>query len=183
MRGIDPDVAHDAVAVSGGEVGRHLGDLGEQVDVRRQGGDGAVEEQHVLDEQHQLFGHAGAVGEQGLGELADLGHELLGTDPGRVDRRAVEVEIPDHVVEVGVGGERPEVAEGGELQPEVVDRAAEHQAEEGQALALVQPPGDAMVEQADPTVGEHAAGCPRGGHRGRRRRAWRPRGTTPSPPG
>ena len=54
-----------------------LGDLVEQVEVGRQRGDGAVEEHHVLDEQHQLLGHAGAEAEQRLDDLLQLAHQLL----------------------------------------------------------------------------------------------------------
>jgi hypothetical protein len=64
--------------VGGGEVHRDVGDLGEEVEVGGQGGDGAVEEHHVLHEEHQLLGHPGAVAEQRLDHPLDLGDQLVG---------------------------------------------------------------------------------------------------------
>ena len=56
------------------------------------------------------FGRAGAVAEQLLGEVAELGDELVGRHRRRVLHRLVEPEVVDHGVEVGVGRERSEVA-------------------------------------------------------------------------
>ena len=80
-----------------------LRDLGDQVEVGRQSGDGAVEEHHVLDVQHQLLGHPGAVAEQRLDDPLHLVDELLAGQRGRVDRRLVEAQVADDGVEVGVG--------------------------------------------------------------------------------
>ena len=44
-----------------------------------------VEEQHVLDEQHQFLRQAGAVAEQLLDDVAHLLEQLLGRDRERVD--------------------------------------------------------------------------------------------------
>ena len=125
----------------------------EQVDVGRQGGQGAVEEQQVLDVEHQDLGEPGSVGEQVLDDLADLGQQLLGRHGGRVLDGLVDAEVPDDGVQVGVGGQGAEVAEGGQLQLGVVDGAAHQHAQEGQPARLVQPAGDAVVEQGHRAVG------------------------------
>ena len=76
-----------------------------------------------------------------------------GRHGGRVLDRLVDAQVPDHGVEVGVGGQGAEVAEGGQLELGVVDGAAHQHAEEGQPPGLVQPAGDAVVEQGDGAVG------------------------------
>ena len=73
-----------------GEHHRDVGDLGEDVEVGRQAGDRAVEEHHVLDVQHQLLGHPGAVAEQCLDDPLHLLDQLVAGQRGRVDRRLVE---------------------------------------------------------------------------------------------
>src|SRR5437868_10138813 len=70
LGGVDADLTHDALAVPLGEVQVDLGDLGEDVDVGRERGRGAVQEEQVLHEQHELLGDTGAVTEQLLGDVA-----------------------------------------------------------------------------------------------------------------
>src|SRR5476649_1415239 len=50
-----PQLRHDPLTVLLGEQQGDAFDLGEEVEVRCQRGDGAVQEDHVLDEQHQLL--------------------------------------------------------------------------------------------------------------------------------
>ena len=152
--GVEPELGGDALPVDRGEVHGHLADLADDVEVGGQGGDGAVEEHQVLDEEHQLLGHLGADAEQGLGGLLDLVHQLVGRERGGVDDRAIEPEVDDHRVEVGVGGQRAEVAQRRELAGDVVGRAAHEEPQEGVATGLAQPPDDAEVEQRRPTVGQ-----------------------------
>src|SRR5438270_10257627 len=109
LPGVDADVAGDPVPVVGGEVGGDGGYLGEQVDVGGERGHGPVQEEQVLHEEHQLLGHASPVGEEGLGELADLPYELVGRHGRGVLGRAVEPEVADHAVEVGAPGEGPQL--------------------------------------------------------------------------
>ena len=73
----------------------------------------------------------------------------------RVLHRALEVEIRDDRVEVDVGRERAEVAQRGELAALVARRAEHEQPEEGEPLLLVEPTGDAEVEQRGAAVGLH----------------------------
>ena len=153
LAGIDADLGRDPLAVAGREVGGDVGDLLEQVDVGRQRGQGPVEEEQVLDVEHQHLGEAGSVGEQVLDDLADLGQQLLGRHGRRVLDRLVQAEVADHGVQVGVGGQGAQVAEGGQLELGVVDGAAHQHAEEGQPAGLVQAAGDAVVEQGHRAVG------------------------------
>ena len=139
-------------------------------------GQGAVEEEHVLHVEHELLGHARPVAEEALGEVADLGGELLGGERGGVDGGPVEAEVADHGVDVDVGGQGAEVAHGRDLAGDVVGGRRHDQAQEGQAPGLVEAAGDAEVEQGHAAVGLHEAGCRRAGRRGRRRRAARLRG-------
>src|SRR5680860_568210 len=53
--GVDPDVAHNAIAVVLSEVHVDVGDLAEDVDVRCERGRRRVQEHEVLHEQHELF--------------------------------------------------------------------------------------------------------------------------------
>ena len=53
LAGVDADLGGDALAVALREVGGDVGHLLEQVDIGRQRGQGAVEEQQVLDVEHQ----------------------------------------------------------------------------------------------------------------------------------
>jgi hypothetical protein len=150
---VDADVGRDPVAVLGGEVQRDLGDLVEQIQVRRQVGDGAVDEDHVLDEQHQLLGHPSPEAQQRLDDLLHLAHQLLARQGERVDEGLLQLQLPGHGRQVGIARQRAQVPQRGELGHDVVDRAAHQQAEERQALGLVQPAGDAEVEQGRPPVG------------------------------
>ena len=133
----------------------HVADLAEDVEVGGEGGDGAVEEHQVLDEEHELLRHAGADAEQRLDRLLDLVDELVGVHRGGVDHRLVEPEVRDHRVEVGVGREGAEVAQRRELAADVVGGGGHEQAEEGQAPRLGQAADDAEVEQGGAAVGEH----------------------------
>ena len=81
-----------------------MGDLGEQVEVGRESGDGTVEEDHVLDEQHQLLGHSRAVSEQGLHHPLELPDELVGSHGGGIDHIVEQTEVVSDRVEVGVVG-------------------------------------------------------------------------------
>ena len=74
------------------DLGVHLLDLAEDVEVGREPRDRAVEEHHVLHEQHELLRRAGAVPEQLLREVLQLVHELVGRERRGVDR-AVETEV------------------------------------------------------------------------------------------
>ena len=67
----------------------------------------------------------------------------------------VEPEVRDHGVEVRVGREGAEVAQGRELPVDVVGRGRHEQAEEGQPPRLGQAADDAEVEQGGAAVGEH----------------------------
>ena len=67
--------------------------------------------------------------------------------------RPVEPEVADDRVDVAVGGEGPEVAQGLDLDDQVVAGGAHLQPEEGQAFALVEPAGDPEVEQGHRAVG------------------------------
>ena len=60
----EAELAAELLAVALGEQHRDVGDLGEDVEVGGEAGDGAVEEHEVLDVQHQLLGHPRAVAEQ-----------------------------------------------------------------------------------------------------------------------
>ncbi len=78
-----------------------------------------------------------------------------GLSGGGIDARALEPEVEDHRLEVGVGREGAEVAQGAELHPDVVGRGAQHEAQEGAPLDVVHATGDAEVEQGDLAVGHH----------------------------
>ena len=56
-------------------------------------------------------------------------------------------------VDVDVGREGPEVAQRRDLAGDVVGRGRHDQAEQGQTFDLVQPAGDAEVEQRHASVG------------------------------
>ena len=79
--------------------------------------------------------------------VPDLGQQLLGRHGRRVLDRLVDAEVADHGVQVGVGRQGAQVAEGGQLQLGVVDGAAHQHAQERQPAGLVQAAGDAVVEQ------------------------------------
>src|SRR5581483_6060790 len=74
---VETELGRDALTVRVGEVHGDLGDLREDVEIRSEGRDGAVEEHHVLDEEHELLRHAGADAEQRLDRALDLAHELV----------------------------------------------------------------------------------------------------------
>ena len=166
LPGVDAHVAGDALPVVGGEVRSDVGDLGEQVDVGGERGHGAVEEQQVLDEEHELLGHARPVGEQRLGELADLAYELVGRHGGGVLHGLVEAQVAHDGVQVRVLGQGAEVAQGSELEAHIVHRAAHEQAQEGQPPGLVEAAGDAVVEQGDPEHAEEHGALQEGHHAG-----------------
>ncbi len=138
----------------------HLDDLADDVHVGSHHGQRAVEEEHVLHVQHELLGHARAVAEEPLGEVADLGGELLGGEGGGVDGRAVEPEVSDHRVDVDVERERAEVAHGRDLRRDVVGGRRHDESEEGQALGLVEAARDPEVEEGDAAVGLHEQVAP-----------------------
>src|SRR5204862_6959640 len=100
---------------------------------------------------HELLGQAGAVAEQGLGQLPDLADELLCRHLGGVLDRVVDAEVPDHALDVDVPGQRAHVAQGVDLEVDVVGRATHQQTQKGQAPRLVQASRDAVVEEGDPT--------------------------------
>ena len=54
---IDPELTAELLAVAHREHHRDVGDLRQDVEVRRQPGDGGVQEHEVLDVEHQLLGH------------------------------------------------------------------------------------------------------------------------------
>ena len=64
-------------------------------------------------------------------------------------------EITRDRVEVGVGGERPEVAQRGELAERVVHHPADQQPDERETPWLAHPTGDAEVEQRGLAVGAY----------------------------
>ena len=173
---LQAELGHDALAVLGGEEQRDRLDFGEEVEVGGQGGDGAVEEHHVLHEQHQLLGHAGAEPEEGLDGALHLGRQLVGRQGDRVERRPVQAEQVDHVLHVDVVGEGAQVAQRGHLRGDVPVRRPDEQREQGQALGLGQAPRDAEVQQGDLPRRAARRGCRRAGHRGRSRGSWHPRG-------
>src|SRR5206468_26194 len=70
-------------------------------------------------------------------------------------RRPVEAEVGDDGVEVGVGRQGPEVPQRGHLALHVVDSGADQEPEEGPASELVEPAGDAEVQQSSPSIGEN----------------------------
>ena len=78
---------------------------------------------------------------------------LVGRHRRRVLHRAVEAEVLDDDVEVGVGRERSEVAQGLELHAYVVDGRTDDQTHEGASPLGVQPAGGAVVQQGDAAVG------------------------------
>ena len=82
-------------------------------------------------------------------------HQLVGRHRGGVDDGAVEAEVLDHGLDVGVGREGAEVAERLELTGEVVGRRGHQQAEEREAARLVEAADDAEVEERGAAVGEH----------------------------
>ena len=81
--------------------------------------------------------------------------QLFAGEGRRVDRRLVEAQVVDHRVEVGVGGERAEIAQRGELTLDVVGRRTHHQPQEGEPTRFAEPTDDAEVEQRGAAVGEH----------------------------
>ena len=153
--GAEPEVGGDPVAVVLLEVGVDVRDLAEDVEVGRERRGRAVEEHHVLHEEHELLRRAGAVPEELLREVAQLADQLVGRHRGRVLDRLVEPEVGDDRVEVGVGRERAEVAQRRELAAHVAGAPEHEQAQEREPLALVEPAGDAEVEQRGATVGQH----------------------------
>ena len=147
--------SHDAVAVGLREVRVDVHHLLEHVEIGSEDRGRAVQEHHVLHEQHQLFGHPRAVGEQLLGDVAHLGHQVLGRHLGRVLHRRVEPEIVEERVEIDVGRERAEIAQRGELAALVAGGAEEEQPHEREALPFAEPTGHAEVEQRGAPVGLH----------------------------
>ena len=129
-----------------------MGHLLEQVDVRRQRRQGAVEEEQVLDVEHEHLREPGPVGQQLLDDVADLGQQLLGRHGRGILDRLVDAQIADHGVEVGVGRQGAQVAEGGQLHLGVVDGATHQHAQERQPARLIQAAGDPVVEQGDRAV-------------------------------
>ena len=73
-----------------GEHDRDVGDLGEQVEVGRQARHGAIEEDHVLDVEHQLFGHSCPIPQQRLDDALHLFDQLFAGERGRVDGGLIE---------------------------------------------------------------------------------------------
>ena len=133
------------------------GDLGEEVEVGGERGDGAVEEHHVLHEEHELLRHPGAVAEQLLRRSRWISPISSSADScvGSIDR-AVEAEVADHRLEVGVGraARRGRAAPpAGRGRRSVVPPM--QQAQEGEPLGLVEAAGDAEVEQRGAAVGQH----------------------------
>ena len=152
---IDADVVGDALPVLRGEVHGDLGERGEQVEVGRERGHGAVEEQQILDVEHQLLRHAGAVAEERLGDVADLADQLVGRHLRRVAHRAVKIEIANDGVDVRIDRERAELAERLHLHADVARGPGQHELQEGLALGLVESAGDAVVEQCGAPIGQH----------------------------
>ena len=154
---------------------RDVGDLGEQVEVGGEAGDGAVEEHQVLHVEHELLRHAGAVAEQRLDDPLHLVHQLVGGERGRVDRRLVEA--------AGRGsprrgrcraGSAPRSRSAASWPFTSLVVAPEHEPQEGQPARPGEPTDDAEVEQGGAAVGHARTGCRRAGRRGRRRGSWRP---------
>ena len=175
--GIDSHLPGDPLAVVLVEVHHDRDDLAQDVDVGRHGGHRPVEEEHVLHEEHQLLGHPGAVAEQGLGDVAELGDQLLGGEGGGVDGGPVEAEVADDRVDVDVGraGRRgragPRSGRGCRWRspPSRSRRKARR-------LRSSSRPVIPKSSRATRAVGLDEAGSRRAGRRGRRRRAGRPRG-------
>ena len=145
----------DAIAVTFVEVDHDVDDLGDHVDVGRHDRQGAVEEEHVLHVEHELLGHARPVPEEPLGEVPDLGGELLRRETDGVDRGPVETEVADHGVDVDVARQRAQVAHRRDLSGDVVGGRRDHQTEKGQTPGFVETTGDAEVEQRHAAVGLH----------------------------
>ncbi len=79
--------------------------------------------------------------------------ERVGRHVGRVRQLLLQAEVLDHRLEVGVGRERAEVAQRRELAQHVARGAEHEEAEERQSLLLVEPSGDAEVEERGAPVG------------------------------
>ena len=87
-----------------GEVRRDVGDLCEKIEIGGEAGNGAVQEDQVLHEEHELFGHAGAVAQECLHDPLQLLGELIGCHRGRVDDLVEKAKILGDSFEVGVVG-------------------------------------------------------------------------------
>jgi hypothetical protein len=120
---VDAELGGQALAVGRGEVHRDGGDLAEQVEVGGQVAMAPSRNTMFLMNSISSLGMPGADAEQRLDDPLDLAHQLVGRHGGGVDRRLVEAEVPDDRVEVGVGRQRPEVAQRGELAAHVVHDA------------------------------------------------------------
>jgi hypothetical protein len=152
LLGVEPELQRDLLAVVLLEVGVDLRHLTEDVQVGSERGGRPVEEHHVLHEEHELLRRPRAVAQQLLRELAQLVRQRVGRHVGRVGQCFVEPEVRDDCLEVGVGRERPEVPERGELAQHIAVRAEHEQAEERQPLHLVEPSDDAEVEERGAAV-------------------------------
>ena len=80
------------------------------------------------------------------------------------------------------GGNAPRSRRAASWPAHVAGGAEYQEPQERQPLGLVEPAGDAEVEQRGAAVGLHARGCRRAGRRGRRRRSTRPRATRSARP-
>ena len=147
----------------------------EEVEVGGERRGRGVEEHEVLHEQHQVLGRARAVPEQLLHEVlrarrrARRPTSRSGLAPARSRPRSTIDRV-----EVGVGRERAEVAERRELAADVAGGPAEEQPQEREPLRLVEPAGDAEVEQDRAARRAARAGCRRAGRRGTRRSSSAP---------
>src|SRR5439155_13090522 len=138
----------DEVAVLRRQVEQDALGLLDHVEVGGEAGDGAVEVEHVLDEQHEVLGKAHAVALEGLGHLLELALELLGRDLQDVDRLLVGPNLVDEGIEVGAVWKGAEVGQRAELPPHVATRGGEDEPDETTPRRLVETAGDAEVDEA-----------------------------------
>jgi hypothetical protein len=101
---IHTDLGGEASTVGRGEVRRDVSDLREKIEIGGEAGNGAVEEDQVLHEEHEFFGHAGAVAQECLHDPLQLLGELIGCHRGRVDDLVEKAKVLGDSFEVGVVG-------------------------------------------------------------------------------
>ena len=147
---LESELLHDPLAVLLGEHQRDRLDLAEEVEVGSQRGDGAVEKDEVLDEQHELFGHAGSESEQCLDRSLQLADQLVGGQRRR-DRSGVgQVRVARSPSSTSLsGGQRAQVTQGGHLGRDVPLEAPTMRERRAMRLDSREAGGDAEIQEGD----------------------------------
>ncbi len=155
LRVVDAEFASEAFAVALGEQHGDLCDLAQQVEIRGETGDCAIEEHHVLYVEHEFLGHACSVPEHRLHHALHFLHQFFTRQRGGVDGGLIESEVLDDRIEIGVHRKRAQVPQGGHLSLHVVGGGTQHEPQERQSPIARESTHDAEVEERGASVAHH----------------------------